>query len=263
MSIMRSKAALILFFVCGMCYAQKKIVPIPLEHNWPLSSSILDSVEYFTAKNIAENKVRICEEYDGKGIRRKMILFSRDGYITNEFSFNNNGISYETFFIRNYQGQIIQETNISYNKELEFRNNKYEYSNNKPFKAFLSWGSHKEAIYRNDTLSEVIDENNFSERVYRVKELSGTYTFIGKDDKASLFENANRDSVVSGNFSRTFYKIKNRRIKEEEYHGVDYWWHHVYHYDSIGLLILTEKEYGEGFSKHKRKTFYKYYYYED
>lgn len=268
------KFLLLSFFILNFAKAQDAIVPIPIENNWPLSSAILDSVEYFTAKNIADNKVSRCDIYNDKGELSEQLFYDRDGRLISKQYIRKNELSYEVKYTRNAQGQIIEEAHISYNPKegVKISTDKYDYLNNKPLKAFLNWNSRseikQEAFYSGDSLSAfgyILGEeykNNKPQKIIRIKDSSGFYTFIGDDKKHSLFESANMDSVVAGDFTRTFYSIKDHKIIFYAHNGVDYYRSYLFHYDKNGLISYTENEFRD-LSIHKSKSYYKYYYYEE
>jgi len=265
------KLFLFIFFIGSFANAQDKIVPIPFEYEWPLSSSIIDSVEYFKAKNIANNKVKFCIKYDDRGISKTYFFYDKLGRLTREQYFYKDGLSYEKNYIRNIHGQTLEETLINYSSAAleKFSINKYEYSDNRPVRVSLYWNSsseiNEEAVYEHGSLSEIINNYNskkYSSKIYIIKDSSGIYNFIGDNKKYSLFENAAMDSVVVGDFTRTFYKIENHRIVMKTHHGVDYYSKSLFYYDTKGLLNFSEDEHSEIYTS-KSKSYYTYYYYED
>jgi len=270
---MKIKILFLLFFISGLAGAQEKIVPMPLFDCWPLSSPLLDSVDFFTAKKISKLKIKMSETLDTGGIPTSRINYDRNGRSYHEQELYGDTILIEEFIERNAEGQItkINITNFMFGKITSTA--AFGYKNNIPYsytrKTDGQFSVESISIFNDGKIvaNSPYDNNSFDTMkvTYTTEGMEMTSTKSGINPVKIQLKRVNNvvnlcysDSVVMS-FETENYKVikmSSKRIMTTEFY-----------YNNDGMpeykdMTMTNIFKPDETKQLRRKT-YKYYYYED
>lgn len=261
--------------LCTSANAQDKIVPMTIPSMWPISSPLLDSVEYYSAKNISASKIKMIELINDSGAVNAKIYYDKTGKEFLQQEIVNNKVAIEVLCERNTEGQITRIETKNITGEFFFKPNSietFEYKNNIPYKytknILRQNGLGTTSVYENGI---VISSLSFSDRsdtiIIQVSDnkVEMIYDINGK--KAAITLKTESKNIIGESSGKEVLRYETDNIKLVRYVGSEGFVEINYFYNKAGLIdysIATISDIiNRSDNKIIKKLTYKYTYYED